>query len=71
MKIPQQHTRKASNQGITKNSHIGHCTHTLECTKLKVQNVFNMQNKIIYSKNYTYRTAATLYTPETWFVSGT
>ena len=27
-KIPQKHTRKARNQGATKNSHIGHCAHS-------------------------------------------
>jgi len=25
----------------TKNSHIGHCTHTMECANVKVQNIFN------------------------------
>jgi hypothetical protein len=36
-KIPEQHTRKAQNQGTTENSHIGHGTHTLESSKVKVQ----------------------------------
>jgi hypothetical protein len=39
--IPEQHTGKAQNWGNTKNSHIGHCTHTMECTNLKVQNIFH------------------------------
>jgi hypothetical protein len=30
-------TTKARNQGATENSHIGHCTHTLESTNVKVQ----------------------------------
>jgi hypothetical protein len=54
MTIPQQHTRRAWNQGITKNNHTGYCTHTLECTKLKVQNIFNMQNNITCSYNTIY-----------------
>ena len=33
--IPGQHSRKALNQGTTKNSHIGHCTHTSESTNVK------------------------------------
>jgi hypothetical protein len=52
-----------------KNNHIGHCTHTLESTKIQVQNVFNMQN-ITYNTSCKYKTPATLYTLETWFVSG-
>ena len=35
-KIPEQHTGKARNQGPTENSHIGHCTHTLESTVVKL-----------------------------------
>ena len=29
-KIPEQHTRKARNQGTTETNHIGHSTHTSE-----------------------------------------
>ena len=36
-KIPPQQTRNARNQGTTENSHIGHCTRTLESTNVKVQ----------------------------------
>jgi hypothetical protein len=36
--IPEQHTGKARNEGITKNSHIGHCTHTAESANVKLQN---------------------------------
>ena len=38
-KIPERHTGKAQNKGATENSHIGHCTHTLESTNKKTQNV--------------------------------
>jgi len=27
---------------VPKNNDIGHCTHTSESTKIKVQNIFNM-----------------------------
>jgi hypothetical protein len=37
-KIPEQYTSKALNQGTTVNSHMGHCTHTLESSNVKVQN---------------------------------
>ena len=68
--IPEQHTKKAQHSGTTKNSHIGHCTHTIESTNVIVQNIFHGQNNITCSTNCKYRTAATLYTLETWFVSG-
>jgi len=69
--IPKQHTRKARHLGDTKNSHIGHCTHTTESTNVKVQNTLHRRNDITCSTNCKYRTATTLYTLETWFVSGT
>jgi hypothetical protein len=37
--ISGQHTGKAGNQGTTKNSHIGHCTHTSGSANVKVQNI--------------------------------
>ena len=52
-KIPEPHTQKAQNKGTTENSHIGHCTHTLESTIVKVQNIFNMQSYITCSINLT------------------
>jgi len=55
---------------IQKNSRIGHCTHNIESTNVKVQNIFNGQSNITCSTNCKYRTAATLYTLATWFVSG-
>ena len=36
-KIPEQHTGKVQNQENTENSHIGHSTHTVESTDVKVQ----------------------------------
>jgi ribosomal protein L14E/L6E/L27E len=38
-KILEQHTGKARNQGTTENSHTGRCTHTLESTNVKEQNI--------------------------------
>jgi hypothetical protein len=43
---------------------------TSESANVKVQNIFNMQNNITCSTNYKFRTAATLHTLETWFLSG-
>jgi len=56
---------------ITKNIHIGHCTHTARNVHVKVTNVFHGRNNITCSTNCKYRTAATPYTVETWFISGT
>jgi len=49
---------------------MGHCTHISGSTDVKVQNLFKMRNNRTRSTNCKYRTAATLYTLETWFVSG-
>jgi hypothetical protein len=68
--VPEQHTGKKHNQEMTENSRIGYCTRTSESTKVKVQNIFNKCNNITFSINCKYRTAATLYKLETWFVSG-
>jgi hypothetical protein len=38
-KIPEQRTGKARNQVTTENSHIGHSTHTVESTTIKVQQI--------------------------------
>jgi hypothetical protein len=64
-----EHTRTAQ-QGTANNSHMGHCTHTAESTNVNIENIFRMRNNITCSTNCKYRTAATLYTQETWFVSG-
>ena len=53
-----------------KKSHIGRCKHTAESANLKVQNTFHGRNNITCSADCKYRTAATLYTLQTWFVSG-
>jgi len=37
---------------------------------VKVHNIFHRQNNVTCSTNCKYRTAATLYALETWFVSG-
>jgi hypothetical protein len=52
------------------NSHIGQCTHTTESDNVKVQNILHGRRNITCSINCKYRTAATLYTLEIWFVSG-
>jgi len=64
--IPEKHEIKEIQK--KKKSHIGHCTHTTESTNLKVQNNFHGRNNITCSTTCKYRTAATLYTLETWFV---
>ena len=53
-----------------KNSHNGRCTHTAGSANVKVQNIFHGRNNITSSTDCEYRTAATLYTLETWFASG-
>ena len=63
-KIPQQHTRKAHNQGTTENGHIGHCTHrpTSESTNVKVEySRFNIGISGICTMDSNYRIAATLF----------
>jgi hypothetical protein len=70
-KIPEQHIGKARNEVTTENSHIGHCTHTSKSTDVKIQySIFNNINSAICTMNSNYRIAATLYSLETWFVSG-
>jgi hypothetical protein len=58
-------------KGRKKCSFIGHCTHAMESADVKVQNIFIIRNNIACSTNCKYRTAATLYTLETWFIAGT
>jgi hypothetical protein len=52
---------------LQKNSHIGHCTHTLESANVKVQNIFHGRISITCSINCKYRTAATVHTLENGF----
>ena len=66
--IPEQHTRRHEVKG-TKNSHIGHCTHTAKSANVRVQNIFHGRNNITCSTDCKYRTTATLYTLETRLVS--
>jgi len=47
-----------------------HFTHAVDSANVKVQNTFHGQNNITCSTNRKYRTAATVYTVETWFVLG-
>ena len=49
--IPEQYTSKARNYETTKNSHIGHCTHTIESTNVKVQNILHGRNNMACSTN--------------------
>ena len=44
--------------------------HLLRKVLILKNKTFKMRNNITYSTNCKYRTAATLYTLETWFVSG-
>ena len=53
-----------------KTESFGHCTHTMESANVQLQNIFHGLNNTTCSTNCKYRTAATLYTLETWFVSG-
>jgi hypothetical protein len=50
-------------------SHIVHCTQTAGNANVKVHNILHWQNNITCNTNCQYRTAATPYTLETWFVS--
>jgi hypothetical protein len=68
--VPEQHNGKARSYGTAKNSHIGHFTLIVGSANVKVQNVFHMRSNITCGTDCKYRTAATLYTLETWFVSG-
>jgi len=54
-----------------KKSHIGRSTQTAGSANVKIQNIFHGRNNITCSTDCKYRTAATLCTVETWFVSGT
>ena len=64
--LPEKHEIKE----LQKNIRTGHCTQTVGSADVKVQNISHRQNTITCSTNCKCRTAATLYTLETWFVSG-
>jgi hypothetical protein len=53
----------------TENSHIGHCTHTLESTNIKTQKS-QSETRDIGTMNSNKRIAATVYSLGTLFVSG-
>ena len=59
-KIREQHTRKTWSQGTTKNSHIGHCTHTSGSANVKVHRLNTGPNDIS-TMNSNNSIAATLY----------
>ena len=48
---PEQHTWKLHK--TTKNSHIGHCTYTLESTAVKVRNILPGKYHYIVTKTVT------------------
>ena len=52
------------------NCHIWHCTQTAGSANVKVQNIQHGRNNITGSTDWKYRTAAKLYSLETWFVLG-
>jgi len=55
---------------LQKNSHVGHYTRTAVSADVKLQNILYGRNNFTYSTNCKHRTTATLYTKETWFISG-
>ena len=59
---------KVRNQGNADNSHIGHCILTAESANVEAQDMFNVRNNITCSTDCKYRTAAKLYTLETWYI---
>ena len=63
--LPRKHEIKE-----LKNSHIVHCTHTAEGSNVKVQIKLYGHIYVTCRPNCKYKTAATLYILETWFVSG-
>jgi hypothetical protein len=67
-KIPERHTRKAKNQVTTENSYMGHGTHTLKSADIK--DVTLEIALPVCGVNSNFRIPATLYSLETWFLSG-
>jgi len=68
--IPGKHEIKELQKKKKKNIHIGRCTHTAGSADRKVQNIIHGRNNITCSTDCKQRTATTLFTLETWFVSG-
>jgi len=67
--VPEQHTGEVRNQGIAETSHIGHCTQTAGSGDVKVQNIMQGGNNITRSTDCKHRTAATVCSTLTRFVS--
>jgi len=64
MFLNKRHTTFNNNNNNNNNN-----AHTSECSNVKIQNVFHERKKnITFSTNCKYRTGATLYTLETWFL---
>jgi hypothetical protein len=53
-----------------KKNRIWHCTYTTDSANVKEQSIFHGLISITDNTKCKYRTAATLYTLDTWFVSG-
>ena len=58
---------KCKIKALPKTAILGTASHTSASTNITGQNIFRMQNNIACSTNCKYRTAATLYTLNTWF----
>jgi len=62
-------TGKQEIKELQKQSHSGYSTHITKSTNAVEQNIFHGSNNITCSTKCIYKTVATLYTLETWFVS--
>jgi hypothetical protein len=52
------------------NNNNNNNNNNMESSNVRVQNIFHRQNNIACSTHFKYGRAATLYTLETWFVTG-
>jgi hypothetical protein len=69
--IPEQHNRESTKlRDCRKQPHWGTALTHRENANVGVQNIFHGRNNITCSADCKYRTVATVYTLETWFVSG-
>ena len=64
--VPGKHEIKE----LQKTAILCSCTQTAGSANVKAQDIFHRRNNITCSTDCKYRRAATLYTLETWFVSG-
>jgi hypothetical protein len=67
--MPKQHTAKHEIKELQKTGTLG-TAHILREVLMQKYKRFNTANSIICTMNSNYRIAATLYSIETWFVSG-